>query len=261
MDSIMRGPDLVGYPPSALRWSGDSQKLYFEWRKPGEKESATYLVDRSGGEPRKLSEAEAKNAPPASGRWDKAKKRILFSDAGDIVIFDTTTGTRRQITKTTGGESNPRWARNDTHVTYVSGGNLFILPVDGSGTLVTQLTDVIQRRQDPRLTDSQKFIKEEEQKLIEAVRERAEERQKREEKAKKERLPQFELASQQQSASDLMLSPDETYVVHRRVGPPDRLKEHDRSELRDRERLYRRHSRQDERGRHAGSSVARDPQS
>ena len=52
VDSIMRGPDLVGYPPTSLRWSGDSAKLYFNWRKPGEEESSTYVVDRSGGEPR-----------------------------------------------------------------------------------------------------------------------------------------------------------------------------------------------------------------
>src|SRR5437762_13526594 len=46
VDSIMRGPDLVGYPPTNLRWSADSQKLYFEWRKPAEKESSTYVVSR-----------------------------------------------------------------------------------------------------------------------------------------------------------------------------------------------------------------------
>ncbi|HJR59620.1 MAG TPA: hypothetical protein VJ813_09485, partial [Vicinamibacterales bacterium] len=221
IDSIMRGPDLVGYPPSGLRWSGDSSKLYFQWRKPGEEEASTYVVDRSGGEPKKLSEAEAKNAPPANGRWDKARKRILFGDRGDVVIYELASGTRRQVTRTSGGEGNPRWARNDTHVTYVSGGNLFIVPVDGSGALVTQLTDVTQRRQEPRLTDSQKFIKEEEQKLIDAVRERAEQRKKREDEAKAERLPQFELASQQQSATDLMLSPDETHafiVVNERPG-------------------------------------------
>jgi dipeptidyl aminopeptidase/acylaminoacyl peptidase len=212
VDSIMRGPDLVGYPPTELRWSGDSSKLYFEWRKPGEEEASTYVVDKTGGEPRKLSKDEAKNAPPANGRWDKAHKRILFSDAGDIVIYDTTTGRRRQITKTSGGEGNPRWARNDTHVTYVSGGNLFIMPVDGSGTLVTQLLEVTQRRQDPRLTDSQKFISEEEKTLLEAVRERAEQRKKREDEEKAERLPQFELASQQQSAVDVLLSPDETHA-------------------------------------------------
>jgi hypothetical protein len=71
---------------------------------------------------------------------------------------------------------------------------------------------VTQRRQEPRLTDSQKFISEEEKKLLEVVRERAEQRKKREEEQKAERLPQFELASQQQSAVDLLLSPDETHV-------------------------------------------------
>src|SRR5215207_774314 len=102
VDSIMRGPDLVGYPPSNLRWSGDSQRLYFDWRKPGEEESSTYVVSRDGGEPRKLSEADAKNAPPANGRWDAAHKRLLLSDGGDVVIYDTTTGSRRQVTKTSG---------------------------------------------------------------------------------------------------------------------------------------------------------------
>ena len=212
VDSIMRGPDLVGYPPSALRWSGDSQQLYFDWRKPGEEESSTYVVNRDGSNLRKLSDAEEKQAPPAGGRWDKAKKRLLFSDGGDIVIYDAATGTRRQITKTSGGEGNPRWARNDTHVTYVSAGNLFIMPVDGSGTLVTQLMESVPRRPEPRVTESQKFITEEEKKLIEDVRRRAEERKKREEEAVAERLPRFELAAPQQSAVDLMLSPDGTHV-------------------------------------------------
>ena len=201
IDSIMRGPDLVGYPPTGLRWSGDSAKLYFDWRKPGEEESSTYVVDKDGGEPSKLTEDEAKEAPPANGRWDKARKRMLFNDRGDIVIYDAATGARRQITKTSGGEGNPRWARNDTHVTYVSGGNLFIMPVDGSGTLVTQLTDVTQRRTDPRLTDSQKFIKDEEQKLIDNVREaRRAAQEARGRSGEADRLPQFELAGPQQSA-------------------------------------------------------------
>ena len=47
VDSIMRGPGLVGYPPSALRWSGDSERLYFEWRPRGEDEPATWEVARA----------------------------------------------------------------------------------------------------------------------------------------------------------------------------------------------------------------------
>jgi dipeptidyl aminopeptidase/acylaminoacyl peptidase len=212
IDSIMRGPDLVGYPPTNLRWSADSQRLYFEWRKPGEDEASTYEVARGGGVPRKLSDEERKKAPPANGRWDKARRRVLFVDGGDIVLVDAQAGTRRQITRTTGGESNPRWARNDTHVTFVREGNLFIVPVDpGGASLLTQLIDAGPRRADPRLTDSQKFIREEEEKLIDYVKKQNEERKKREEEQKKEQLPKFEL-QERQTVADMMLSPDDTHV-------------------------------------------------
>jgi dipeptidyl aminopeptidase/acylaminoacyl peptidase len=210
VDSIMRGPDLVGWPPTALRWSADSQQLYFEWRKPGEKEASTYVVGRDGGEPRRLSDEAVRNVPAAAGRWDRAKRRVVFADAGDIVMID---GTRRvQITRTTGSESSPRWARNDTHVTYVRDGNLVIVPVEpGAAALVTQLTDVAPKRADPKLTDSQTFIKGEEQKLIDYLREQAEQKKRTEEKEKPLKLPAFELQDRQ-TAADLMLSPDDTHV-------------------------------------------------
>src|SRR5215471_16145198 len=71
VDSIMRGPKLVGYPPTGLRWSGDSSRLYFEWRQAGDDETSTWVVDKAGGAPRKLSDDERKSAPPVNGRWDK----------------------------------------------------------------------------------------------------------------------------------------------------------------------------------------------
>jgi dipeptidyl aminopeptidase/acylaminoacyl peptidase len=212
VDSIMRGPDLVGWPPTGLRWSADSQRLFFEWRKPGEKESSTYVVGRDGGEPRKLTDDEVKAAPPATGRWDEAHRRVLFVDDGDVVLVDGTTGTRRQITRTTGNESNARWARHDTQITYVRDGNLFIVPVDGGGpALVTQLTDVGPKKADPKLTDSQKFIRDEEEKLIEYLRDQKADKKRIEDKEKKEKLPVFEL-QERQSVADLMLAPDDTHV-------------------------------------------------
>ncbi|MGH9371386.1 MAG: prolyl oligopeptidase family serine peptidase [Vicinamibacterales bacterium] len=212
IDSIMRGPDLVGWPPSAVRWSLDSENVYFDWRKPGEQEPSTYVVAREGGKPRKLSDDEVKDAPPANGRWDKARRWVLSTDGGDVVIHDGESGRRIYVTRTTGAESNPRWARNDTHVTYVRDGNLFIVPI-GAGTtaVVTQLTDVSPKRSEPRLTESQKFIRDEEQKLIEYLREKKEEKDRAEEKAKKNKLPVFELQDRQ-SAIDLMLSPDGAHV-------------------------------------------------
>src|SRR3954447_16765240 len=208
VDSIMRGPDLVGYAPENLRWSADSQKLYFDWRKPGEEEASTYWVNRTGGTPTKLSDDQKKTAPPANGRWDKAHQRVLFADKGDIVVLEAD-GTRRWITRTTAGESSPRWARNDTAVTYVRDGNLFISPLTEAG--VQQLTDVGAKKTDPRLTDSQKFIRQEEEKLLDAVREQKDRKKKSEEKDKQDKLPALELQDRQ-NAADLMLSPDGMHV-------------------------------------------------
>src|SRR5438093_768552 len=97
VDSIMRGPDLVGYAPDSLRWSADSQKLYFDWRKPRDDEASTYVVGRDGGTPAKLTDEQKKNIPPANGRWDKARKRVVFADRGDIVLLDGS-GARKWIT-------------------------------------------------------------------------------------------------------------------------------------------------------------------
>ena len=212
VDAIMRGPDLVGYPPTELRWSADSQKLYFEWRRPGEDRASTYVVGRDGGTPRKLTDDEVKYTPPATGRWDKAHRRVLSVDGGDVVLVDAISGTRRQITRTTGVESAPRWARDDTHVTWVRDGNLYIAPIDAPASpLVAQLTNVAPRRPDPRPTDSQRFIRDEEEKLIDFLEKQKAEKKKAEDEQKKNTLPAFEL-QERQTAADLMLAPDDTHV-------------------------------------------------
>jgi dipeptidyl aminopeptidase/acylaminoacyl peptidase len=211
VDSIMRGPDLVGYPPDGLRWSADSRKLYFEWRKPGDDEATTYVVGRDGGPPVRLSDEQKKTAPPALGRWDEAHRRVVFADKGDIVLLEPN-GVRRQVTRTTAAESSPRWARHDTAVTYVRDGNLFLAPIDGGATaLVEQLTDVGPKKTDPKLTDSQQFIRDEEEKLLDAVREQKDKKKKADDKEKQDKPPVFELQDRQ-SATDLMLSPDDTHV-------------------------------------------------
>ena len=208
VESIMRGPKLVGYPPSGLRWSGDSKELFFEWRKPEDDEAATYVVAKDGGEPRRLSDAERKLAPPVNGAWDEAHRRILFVDQGDVAMIDTVARTRKQITRTTGDESSPRWVKGETLVTFVRDNNLFLVPLDGTGDAVLgQLTDVSPPKRDPKLSDSQKFLKDEELKLIEFTKDAAEKKKKQEDKRKAAALPKFDL-QERQSVTDAALAPD-----------------------------------------------------
>jgi hypothetical protein len=70
IDSIMRGSALVGFEPSQVRWSADSERIYFQWKQATDKEDApldTYVVNRDGSGLRKLSDEEARLAPPGGG--------------------------------------------------------------------------------------------------------------------------------------------------------------------------------------------------
>ena len=86
VDSIMRGPKLVGSPPGAVRWARDSSKLYFTWQKASDDRSLTYVANRNGSGVKSLSTEEVRtlDVTPA-GRLDRARRRVLVAENGDIV--------------------------------------------------------------------------------------------------------------------------------------------------------------------------------
>jgi dipeptidyl aminopeptidase/acylaminoacyl peptidase len=239
VDSIMRGPDLVGYAPADVRWSQDSARVYFRWKQAGAarlKEPDWYVVGRDGSGLRRLSEDEAKLAPPA-GELSRDKKLTVFSEEGDIWLYDHAKSERRQITKTTDAESNPHFTADQKRIYFTRQNNLYVISLDG-GSLV-QMTDLrsggagsaapptlagLGARQSSsgeqqKGAESQEFIKKEERALIEAVRERAEQREEQEAKRKKrESRKPFNLPSGQ-SVGALQLSPDEKYVIATIIEP------------------------------------------
>jgi dipeptidyl aminopeptidase/acylaminoacyl peptidase len=145
VDSIMRGPKLVGNPPSAVRWAKGSDKVYFSWQKAADARTSTYVVNRDGSGLKALTPEEARTLDvPQAGRFDRARKRILTAEGGDIVVYDAQGGAKKFLTRTAAAESAPRWARNDTAVTFMREGNLFLVSLDGSGAVpFAQLTDVV----------------------------------------------------------------------------------------------------------------------
>src|SRR3972149_11891133 len=100
IDQIMEGPDFAGTRPSAVRWSGDGHRIYFRWKSASEKKEGTYVVDAGGGEPRRLSEAEEREAPPPGGVENTARTRKIYIQDGDIYLLDLKNASRRRLTAT-----------------------------------------------------------------------------------------------------------------------------------------------------------------
>ncbi|HXI24761.1 MAG TPA: alpha/beta fold hydrolase [Pyrinomonadaceae bacterium] len=219
VDSIMRGPRLVGYPPSGVYWSQDSQRVYFRWKQADEprlKEMSLYVVHRDGSGLRRLTDEEAKQAPPANGELSKDKSMTVFTDEGDIFIYDHAKQTRRQITKTVDAETNPHFTFDQKHIYFTRLNNLYVMSLDGGS--IEQLTDIRiggapAPIATPKGTDSQEYLKKEERALLDAVREKAEQREEQEKKRKeREKRKPFNIPTGQGVAS-LSLSPDGKYVI------------------------------------------------
>ena len=235
IDNIMRGPGLYGYEPSQVRWSGDGARLYFQWKQASDpliKDPDTYAVNRDGSGLRKLSEAEAKVAPPAFGAATPDKKRTVYSRDGDIFLYDATSGQTRQVTKTADAETDPHFTRDGQRVAFTRANNLYVMSLE-TGVL-EELTDVrpagaappaqggggrggrggaATGAEEQKGTESQETLKKEERELLSVLRERAVKREEDEARKKREnpRKP-FNLTAGQTIAS-LRLTPDEKYVI------------------------------------------------
>src|SRR5436190_3427585 len=224
VDSIMRGPRLVGYSPTGVYWSQDSQRIYFRWKQADEprlKEMSLYVVNRDGSGLRRLTEAESKQAPPPNGELSKDKSMTVFTDEGDIFVYDHAKQARRQITRTVDAETNPHFTFDQKRIYFTRLNNLYVISLD-SGSL-EQLTDI--RAGGPpggaatasaspqKGTDSQETLKKEERGLLDAVRERAEQREEQDKRRKeREKRKPFNVPGGQ-NVINLNLSPDGKNVI------------------------------------------------
>jgi dipeptidyl aminopeptidase/acylaminoacyl peptidase len=230
VDWIMRGNAVTGYAPNAVRWSEDSRAVYFRWKLASEardKEFDTYVVNRDGTGLRKLTEEEAKQAPPAQGDQTKDKRFTTHAADGDVFVYDHAQGRRRQLTKTADVESAPRFTEDGKRVTFQRSNNLYVLSLADAS--IEQLTDIRPPGaaspgraaggaasfddDDKKGTESQEFLKKEERELLEVIRERAKKREEDRAKRRKENPRKaFRLAARQ-SVTGLLLSGDAKYVV------------------------------------------------
>jgi dipeptidyl aminopeptidase/acylaminoacyl peptidase len=219
IDSIMRGPELYGYEPEEVRWSGDGRQIYFQWKQasdPRIKPPETYVVDRDGAGLRKLSDAEAKAAPPAFGDATRDRQRIVYARDGDIFLYDAAPGSTRQITKTADPETDPHFTHDEKRVAFTRANNLYVIALDSGA--IEELTDIRPAGSpappgEEKGTASQEALKKEEKNLFDAIRQRAQEREELEAKRKREHPRKPFTLQTGQTVAALRLTPDEKYVT------------------------------------------------
>jgi dipeptidyl aminopeptidase/acylaminoacyl peptidase len=222
VDTVMRGYGLAGYVPQSVRWSPDGKFVYFGWKQhsdPVEEDFDTYVVGRDGKGLRKLSESEAKDAPPSRAAWSRDRQRAVFVDNGDVFLWD---GKRRALTKTNDGESSARFTHDEKRVTFLRDNNLYVVSL-ADGSIVQRTNIVSADEKGPHVTlfedelkdatASQKWIAEEAKKLSDVVARRAAEKKEDNAERKKEIAIAPLKLKKGESVQDIYLTADEKYAV------------------------------------------------
>jgi len=161
IDLIMKGEDFVGSSPSDPVWAVDGKTLYFRWKRPGDKRPEQYAVTAANPIPRLVKPVEMIKLPPlrsAAGgarfrgfggfggmggemQFDKARKRAVFSQNGDIFLLDLLTGKSRQLTATEERKFGARFTADQKKISFTMADNLFLLSLeDGTVRQMTAFT-------------------------------------------------------------------------------------------------------------------------
>ncbi|HEV8432563.1 MAG TPA: prolyl oligopeptidase family serine peptidase [Thermoanaerobaculia bacterium] len=218
IDMIMKGPQFAGYEPRDLRWAPDGQHLFFRWKQytePIEKDYDTYVVNRDGKGLRKLSDEEAKDAPPVRAYWSRDHKRAVYVDDGDVVLYEN--NKHRKLTDTIDAESAARFTRDERHVAFMRGNNLYVVAIDDGA--IVEMTNIAGPDDKEPLWDekkgdeSQEWVKSEERKLFDVVERRAKKKEEDEAKRKKDHPLKPYKIEKRQNVADLQLTPDGKYVI------------------------------------------------
>ncbi len=207
IQSIMRGPELVGQTPTAIRWSDDGRWLYFRWLPGGREWHADrelYRVPSAGGSPEPIDEETEEALAPLLGEGDVSPdgaSRAVSSD-GDLYLISRATGEFRRLTRTDAAEHSPVFSGDGASLFFREGRNLFAYDLaDGAIRQLTNLPAGAEPAEEKEAEGQKAFLEKQQEELFEHVRvsERREaEREERRERREAARAKPLYLAAEEE---------------------------------------------------------------
>ncbi len=218
VEKIMRDPQWMGAQPRNVFWSEDSKYIYFNWNPEGAQSDSLYVVGLNAGVPRKLSRAERQSLPSRFGVYNRDRTKKLYTKEGDIFLLAIGSGTVQQITNTVGKESSAIFSMDESSIIYQLNNNLYEWKMASGETL--QLSDFRKGKQPPpkkEPTNAQrKWVKKEEQALIQVLSERMHKREASQEARKAEASTRPKsIYLEGKRMQELRLSPDKRFISYR----------------------------------------------
>ena len=227
--SIMRGPALVGESPNQVRWTDDSEWVYFRWRPGGlawDEERSLYRVPADGGTPEKLDDdAEfAAAVSIADGDISQNRRWRISTVRGDLYLMNRRDLTARRLTHTEDGEGSAIFSDDGESVLFQRDGNVYRLTLE-SGELeqLTRVSTEPAPEEDEEAEGQRAFLETQQEELFEHIS-RGKEREKEEEvrrEAREDAEPETIHLEEDESLQSLEPTRDGAYVLIRTTKPAE----------------------------------------
>ncbi|HEV8304337.1 MAG TPA: prolyl oligopeptidase family serine peptidase [Gemmatimonadales bacterium] len=214
VETIMRGPELVGTAPSNVQFGADGRYAYFHWRQPGvDTLDQDYRIAVAGPpQLERLPRGAVDTIPLADGAWSPDRRREVVTLKGDLWVVERT-GAKRRLTQTPGAESAPSWSADGRTIYFTRDNNVWAL--DLAGGRLAQLTDIRRGPAPSRAAGpvgQKAFLRDQQRELFDFIRRQVAEERLRADTDTVSTMKPLYLA-ERQSATRLQVAPDGRFVL------------------------------------------------
>ena len=127
VEKIMQDPAWMGTFPSNVRWSEDSNTIYFNYNLQKDPSDSLYKIHlNSRDKIVKVSREEQNNLLPGSGNYSRDRSKKIFVKDEALMLWEQRNNKTRKLLHLGERISDPRFLYDENKVSFTMNNNLFV---------------------------------------------------------------------------------------------------------------------------------------
>lgn len=216
VEKIMQDPAWIGDFPSNVRWGEHGENIYFNYNLDKDPSDSLYKINlKDPGKIRKVSWKEQQELLPATGNYNLAKTKKLYSKKGVLTIYDLKKREERTLLNLGENIAKPEFLADEHLISFSLNDNAFLYnSKNGSLKKLTNInTGDEKSKKEETKSEKTAWLEEENIGLLEVVSERIENKKQTDSYREMTGDPEpYSFYSGKNQISNLNVSPDAKFV-------------------------------------------------
>lgn len=215
VEKIMQDPDWMGNFPSSIHWGIHSQNIYFDYNPDDNPADSLYRINiNEPGKIIKVTASREQELVPRSGDFNDNRSKKVFSQDGDLYIYEMRSRTKRELVDLPFSIEDPVFLRNEDQIAFEAEDNAFLYNLKNGS--IQQLTNIKSGsgtdKKEKGLSDKDDWIQQENLDLLEVVNQRKEKKESSKEYRESIKTDESIFYLKDRNLSNMVISPDARFA-------------------------------------------------